>query len=263
MKALIAYDGSLNSKTALRYGIQRMREVGGEIIVLHVFNSGMFIGYDATPGAEQTARRESDRYVEEAEGILKETGGGLRTRVIVQEGNPAEEILRFARSENPDIIFSPPGFRSIVRDSPCPVSVIPGHIIVPLDNTDVSEAAVGRIIQEVNATGSKVILLGIVPIHIYGRGERKEVEKVKKETSASLKKLKKTLHARGVETREIMRSGYPDEEIAKVAEEYSASMVVLPAEGREPSELSKAAAILSDREAGLTNKPIILVCSES
>lgn len=260
MKALVAYDGSLNSKTALKYGIQKVAEKGGEIVALHVFNRGMFIDYDAGPGAEQMARIESARYVEDARRIL-EGAGDIMSRIIVEEGDPAEEIIRLANAESADIIFSPPAYRSIVKNAPCPVSIIPGNVLVPLDNTDVPAATLDRISEEVKATGSKVILLGIVPIHIYSKWEKTELEKIKRETSVLMKRVKKKLNEKHVETKEIIRSGYPDEEIIGVADEYPISMIIMPAEANEPSELSKAAAILSDRESAVTNKPLVLVHS--
>jgi nucleotide-binding universal stress UspA family protein len=260
MKALVAYDGSLNSKTSLKYGMQKVKERGGELVVLHVFNRNMFIDYDAGPGAEQLARIESARHVEEARRIL-EGARDTKSSIVIEEGDPAEEIIRLAGVENVDIIFSPPGFKSIVKRAPCAVSIIPGYILVPLDNTDVPTSTLAQISEEVKATGSKVILLGIVPIHIYSKWEKTELEKVKRETSVLMKHVKKNLSERQVETKEIIRSGYPDEEILKVADEYPVSMIIMPAGGNEPSELSKAAAILSDRESGIAHKPIVLVHS--
>ncbi len=258
MKALVAYDGSLNSKTALKYGIQKVREQGGELLVLHVFNANMFVDYDAGPGAEQMARIESARYVEDARRVL-ERAADTKSRIVVEDGDPAEEIVKLAGAENADIIFSPPRYKSIVKSAPCPVSIIPGNILVPLDNTDVPPATLDLISEEVKATGSAVILLGIVPIHIYSAGEKTELEKVKRQTSVLVKQVKKNLTERQVETKEVIRSGYPDEEILRVADGYSVSMIIMPAGGNEPSELSKAAAILSDREPGVTNKPLVLV----
>jgi hypothetical protein len=66
------------------------------------------------------------------------------------------------------------------------------------------------------------------------------------------------LQERGVKTRALLRSGYPDEEILKVAEEYRVSLILLPAGGTTPSELSKAAAILTD-EPGRLPWPVFLV----
>ena len=55
MKILTIYDGTLQSKTALTYGINKVRERGGELIVLQVFQSSLFVDYDAGPMAEERA----------------------------------------------------------------------------------------------------------------------------------------------------------------------------------------------------------------
>jgi nucleotide-binding universal stress UspA family protein len=115
MKVLVAYDGTLQSKEALRYGMEKVRDNGGEVVALQVFNSPMFIDYDAHPGAEEMARRESALQAGEAKEILREAGTGIRARVIVTEGNPEEEIMDFARSNNVDILLCPPRYRSIIK----------------------------------------------------------------------------------------------------------------------------------------------------
>ncbi len=61
-----------------------------------------------------------------------------------------------------------------------------------------------------------------------------------------LKLMKASLAGKGVEVSEVLRSGYPDEEILKAADEYAASLIMLPAGGKTPSELTKAASILLD-----------------
>jgi nucleotide-binding universal stress UspA family protein len=61
-----------------------------------------------------------------------------------------------------------------------------------------------------------------------------------------LKLMRTSLAAEGVEVSEVLRSGYPDEEILKAAEEYAVSLIMLPAGGKTPSELTKAASILLD-----------------
>lgn len=258
MKALVAYDGSLNSKTALKYGLQKMNKLGGEVVVLHVFNRSMFIDYDGGPGAERMARIESARHIEDARRILEEAGN-TASRIMVEEGSPRDEIVRIARAENVDIIYCPPAYRSISGTAPCPVSVIPANILVPLDNTDISPDRMEQIISEAKATGSAVILLGIIPIHIYSKWEEAELNKVGRETSLLMKRTKKILNEHRIETKEIVRSGYPDEEILKVADDYPITMIILPPGGNEPSELSKAAVILSDRESGVAGRPFVLM----
>jgi nucleotide-binding universal stress UspA family protein len=261
MKILVSYDGSINAQTALKYGIGKVREAGGSLFALHVFNSNMFIDYGAGPQAEDMARKESSRYVEDARRIIAETGTGADARLFTAEGNPEEEIIKFARAEIIDLIIVPPRYKTIVKDAPCPVSVIPGNIVLPLDNSDSYLKVFDRVAKEARAAASKVIVLGIVPVHLYSKAEKKELEKIKKETEAALKKVKRLFNNDGIETKEIMRSGYPDEEIIKIAEEYPVAMIIVPESGDTPSELGKAAQIIID-DSEKFRQPVLLVGQE-
>ena len=90
MKVLVAYDGTLQAKDALRHAVKRVKETGGEVVALQVFNSNLFVDYDVF-GAEEAARMESMRLAAEARKILAETGDGVKSRVIVTEGDPGAE----------------------------------------------------------------------------------------------------------------------------------------------------------------------------
>jgi len=261
MKILVSYDGSINSQTALKYGIGKVREAGGSLLAIHVFNSNMFIDYGAGPNAEEMARKEAAGYIEDARRIIAENSSGIDARLFTAEGNPKEEIIKFARAEMTDLIMVPPRHRAIVKDAPCPVSVIPGNIVVPLDNSDSYLKVFDRAAKEAAATASKVLILGIVPIHLYSKGEKKEIEIIKKETETALKKANKLFNNSGIETKEIMRSGYPDEEIIKVADEYPVTMIIVPESGDTPSELGKAAQIIID-DSEKFRQPVLLVGQE-
>lgn len=114
MKVLVAYDGSMQSKDALKYGVEKVKETGGELVALHVFNSNLFIDYDVF-GAEEAGRSESMRFAAEAKKILEETGKGINAQVIVAEGNPEEEIIKYARENNVDLLLCAPRYKSIIR----------------------------------------------------------------------------------------------------------------------------------------------------
>jgi nucleotide-binding universal stress UspA family protein len=258
MKMLIAYDGTINARTALEYGLTKLRESGGSATVLHVFHAEMFIDYGAGPNAEALARSEAKRHVEGARRIVEEKGAGLSVKIEEREGVPEDEIIGLAREAGIDMILAPPGFKSVAKKAPCPVIVIPGAILVPVDNSAPSQAALGRIIGEAKATGSRVVLVGIVPVHMYGYSEKDEVKKIEKETAGSVREIEKVLAAEGIKTAVAMRSGYPDEEILKAVEEFSASMVVLPTAEDVPSEISKAASIIRE-EADRLKKPVLLM----
>ncbi len=115
MKVLVAYDGTTQSKEALRYGIEKVREKGGEVLALHVFNSNMFIDYDVSPNAVEAARNESARFAEDAKALIKETGHGVKTNIFWGEGDPEEITIKFAKDENVDLLLCPPRYKSIIK----------------------------------------------------------------------------------------------------------------------------------------------------
>jgi nucleotide-binding universal stress UspA family protein len=258
MKVLTIYDGTLQSKTALHYGIKKVREKGGDLVVLHVFPSSMFIDYDAGPKAEELARMEWAQHAREAEAIIRETGSGMQIRLVSEDGDPEQEVQRYAASEHPDLVLATPRYKAITKNGPGNVYIMPGTILVPIDNSDAVMDGVDTIIEEARDTGSTVLLLGIIPIHLYSREEQKELDEVKKSTLATMRKIKKSLAGKGIEASEAIRSGYPDEEILKAAGEFSVSLIILPSGGKTPSELTKAAAVLLE-EPERVKRPVCLL----
>jgi len=115
MKIMVAYDGTLQAKEALIYGMEKAREKGGEMVALHVFNNGMFIDYDATIDAQGIAKAESEQFINDAKTIIREKGKGVRASLYSAEGNPTEEMISFAKSEKVDVLLCPPKFRKIVN----------------------------------------------------------------------------------------------------------------------------------------------------
>src|SRR5512147_2468325 len=108
MKIVTIYDGTLQSKTALTYGICKVRERGGELIVFQVFQSSLFVDYDAGPMAEERARAEAKQFEKQAVNIIAESGPDVRVRMVTEEGDPGEETLRLAESEQVDLILASP-----------------------------------------------------------------------------------------------------------------------------------------------------------
>jgi len=261
MKILTLYDGTIQSKTALRYGLREAKKRDGELIVLQVFQSSLFVDYDAGPRAEELARAETDQHRRDAETLVREAGQqGISVRVLSMDGDTVEEALRIAGSEQVDLVLTTPRYKAIAKTAACPVRLVPGTILVPVDNSDTLLSDIDAIVQEAEASGSKVMLLGIVPVHLYSVGEKKEFELVKKGAAETVKKVKRLLTVRGLEVSDSMRSGYPDEEILKAAEEFGVSLIMLPAGGKTPSELTKAAAILLD-EPERVHMPILILAT--
>lgn len=258
MKILVVYDGTIHSKQALRYGIKKVQETGGEVIALQVFHAGQFLDYEGGISAVDAAKRESEQYLAEAKQIIEETGAAGRVKLLSESGEPVGEALHVAAKEQADQIIAPARYRALAKTAPCPVLTIPGALLLPVDNSAKELASLDEVVREAKALSSTVVLLGIVPVHLYSRWERKEVGKVKRSTAAALKKARAALKALGVETAETVRSGYPDEEILKAAEEYAVSLIMIPAGGATPSELSKAAHMLLE-EPERMRRPVLVL----
>jgi nucleotide-binding universal stress UspA family protein len=200
-----------------------------------VFQSSLFIDYGAGPKAEELARTEWAKHARDAEKIIVEEGSGVSIRLQAAEGEPEQELLRCAMSEQPDVILATPRYKGITKGALCPVYIImPGTILVPVDNSDAALAGLDKIMGEAKATGSNVLLLGIVSVHLYSAAETKELEQVRNGTVAAMKKIKKTLAGQNIEVSELIRSRYPDEEILKAAREHAASLIILPGGGKLP-----------------------------
>jgi microcompartment protein CcmL/EutN len=114
MKIMVAYDGTLQAKEALVYGMDKAREKGGEVVALHVFNNRMFVDYDATVDAQELGKAEAARFIEEAKTIIREKGKGVKTSLYSVEGNPSEEVVSFAKTEKVDVLLCPPKFTKII-----------------------------------------------------------------------------------------------------------------------------------------------------
>lgn len=112
MKVLVTYDGTLQSKEALRYGMEKVKEEGGEVLALHIFNSSLFVDYDVA-GAAEAAKRETARQMEEAKHLMRESG--VKATLFAGEGDPEDETIRFAAERHVDVLLCPPRYKSIIR----------------------------------------------------------------------------------------------------------------------------------------------------
>ncbi|MBF0505496.1 MAG: response regulator [Nitrospirae bacterium] len=124
MRILAVYDGTLNSKDVVRYGLFRAKTTGGELHVIHVLDSALITEY-AGFNAEETARRELSYYLSDAEKIIAEVGKGIRVSFTTMDGIPVDEFVRYAKENKIEMILIPEKYAEIGRHAPCPVSIVP------------------------------------------------------------------------------------------------------------------------------------------
>ena len=161
MRIITLYDGSLHSKTALHYGLEKAEKQNGELIVLFVFQNSLYVDYDGGLMAQKAARAEMDHHIRDVEKITKETGSQAKVRIMTEEGEPEQELLHAAQSEEADLILAPVRYKAIAKASPCPAYFIPGTILVPVDSSDMLMEKVEEIVTEAKRTGSKILVLGV------------------------------------------------------------------------------------------------------
>ncbi len=249
MKHLVLFDGTIHSKIALRYGIHRSQAGDGPLFILSVFSNEMLPYYDAIPRVEDIVRRDARLRIDEAVKIVKDEGQGIKAYLIEEEGDIDRAISKNISSENIDIVYAPPNFRGLIKPKSCPVAFIPGHFLLPLDENEPSESNIELLIKETAIALSDVILLGIVPVHIYSAAEQEELKDVSEKTLLTVKSVAKRLWKAKIKSREILCSGYPDEEILKAYKDLSVSIILFLEGTDRASELNKAVnLLLDDRE---------------
>jgi hypothetical protein len=55
------------------------------------------------------------QHVEDARRLVAESGAGLCVRIATEEGDPEEEIIRYARERNIDVLLCPPRYKTIIK----------------------------------------------------------------------------------------------------------------------------------------------------
>ena len=244
MNVLVTHDGSADAESALRYSALKVMENGGGMIFLYIFQ-GLGGEDDLTSKV---------RAIDVPCSLKSSEPVGLN--VLLGRGDPKAEIMGYSLTEKVDLIVTVPSCSSFVKDTSIPISVIPATILVPMDNRPMQESVIRQITGEALSTCSKLLLLGIVPIHLYNPSEEAELDAVKDATQKAVEQAASALGRRGIHVEELLRMGYPDEEIIKAAEEHMVSMIVIPCASDQLSELNKAASIILD-EIKQVNIPIL------
>jgi nucleotide-binding universal stress UspA family protein len=247
VNVLITHDGSADAESALRYGALKVRENGGGKISLYIFKDAGFGEVDYSS---------PDRTLDDL--CRQKSSGPFELKVLIGKGDPEREILDHLQQEEVDLIVTVPSCTAFLRGSSIPVSPVPATILAPMDDRVMQESMINHIAGEALSSCSRVLLLGIVPIHLYNPSEETELDAVKAETIKSMELAAAELNNRGIQVEEMLRLGYPDEEIIRTAETSGASMIIIPCDSDQQSELNKAASIILD-ELKQVNIPVLYV----
>lgn len=108
-KILIATDGSSRSRKAACYGVELAKLAGAEVVALFVIDVASWSSLEEsitiqTPrkSAREILAKRGEKATAYVEGLARKEG--LRTRSIIAEGNPAQQIIKTACDECADLI---------------------------------------------------------------------------------------------------------------------------------------------------------------
>ncbi len=113
-------------------------------------------------------------------------------------------------------------------------------IVVPLDGSELAEEAFREAVPLARAFGAELVLVGVLDLtagmyDVYAEAFdpvdlRTQLEKF---LTGALDRARERVEAEGVKARSVFRVGVPHEEIAAVAEEEGADLVVMTTHGRK------------------------------
>lgn len=106
-KIMIATDGSVLGKKAIEYGVEIARLSGAKLYAFYVVSAG---GRHIIPprdaGWEKAMKEHLKTEGAEATSYVEKAGkdAGVETEIVVLEGHPAEEIVKFAEENDIDLV---------------------------------------------------------------------------------------------------------------------------------------------------------------
>ncbi len=100
-RIVVGYDGSPQAKKALQKARALAEKFGSKIYVIHVVDTAVLSLSDmfSSPAVVASLREKAEQLVKEA---LATLGGSAEGKVL--EGDPAHEIIKFAREVNASLI---------------------------------------------------------------------------------------------------------------------------------------------------------------
>lgn len=102
---VIATDGSRNTRRAISYGVELAKLSGATVYVLYVVDTKSTISENWTIGRDtiySIMKSDGEKAVSEVRTIGE--ASGVEVREVVLDGCPSSEIIKFAESNNADLI---------------------------------------------------------------------------------------------------------------------------------------------------------------
>jgi nucleotide-binding universal stress UspA family protein len=292
-RILIPLDGSELAEAALPYAEELAGRLGSEVVLIYVCES-----------ADEKHHRMHELYIQKMVEATKrgarrhlEKGQGKEAKVssALLVGNPAEQIVDYAEKEDVGLIIMVTHGRSgirrwvlgsvaakVARATTRPVALIRangtslkgrkkvtiGRVLLPLDGSKESEAAIPHVEELASKLKAEVVLLHVMaPTYfVYSiPGETvamsftpEDIERFREKAEHYLETVVSAFQRRGVNARVEVTLGAAAEEIIRFADEISADVVAMSTHGR--SGIGRwAFGSIADKVLHAANTPVLLV----
>ncbi len=277
MKLLLATDGSAFSAAATQAVIAEVKRNDTEIRVIHAVDAGKgpfpeMGALDAEVMNAPERRRSAEALVEAAAELLR--AEGFETTTILVWGDPRSQIIEAAKEWGADLIVLGchgqtrlKGFLlgsvsdAVARCAPCSVEIVRAptgeqraqglRILLPVDESQVSDAAVNAVLTGLRPEGAEVKLIRVVdpfPLaeslasaHKRGSQEYPDlgdaIIELRGRATRQLQETSERLETVGFKvTQTIVEEGDVRDNILDCASRWGAGLIVVGSHGRETAQ---------------------------
>jgi nucleotide-binding universal stress UspA family protein len=283
-RILVPLDGSELAERALPFARSLAHLVGGNLILARVADGRRPFGDPV--GAQIKAAAEAEAY-------LERLADGQRAGYVAERslpyGDPATEIAKLAGERSADLIVMSTHGRSglgrallgsvadtLVRRTALPLLLVRAglpldrwehglrRILVPLDGSELAEAALPRVAALAQASGARVTLLQVVgpptpelqpyEVAVLPEDDEALAEQARRYLAGAAARLSE----RGVGVESEVAFGWPAERIGAAAAEHHADLIAMSTHGRGGLDRLIVGSV-ADRVLRRAEVPVLLV----
>jgi nucleotide-binding universal stress UspA family protein len=257
-KLLLSTDGSEFSEGAVREAINLSKTCSSRLLAVSVVETNPEFEIMAPQLVEKAEKEARQRLEAVKERASKE---GVDCEIIVHQGEePYKYIVEEAEKNKAEMIIMGRRGRKglkrlmmgsetarVIGHAPCKVLVVPRaarvefrNIIVAIDGSKYSDAAISEAISIAKSCDSNLIVISVVPSEaespfaiVHSEMQRGAIsDKEFQEAEKNVKNVKKLAEENGVRVKGFILAGRPYEAIIETAKENKADLIVVGSHGR-------------------------------
>jgi universal stress protein A len=255
IKVLLAIDGLKSSEGTLQALASQFSPLDTEVRIVNVVQP---LTIAVSPQMAADYAPELEARLNEARALVERSANmlassGFKSVTEVREGDIRERIIESAKSWKADLIIvgshGQKGLprlilgsvaEAVARHAPCSVQIVRttdmiSKIVLPVDGSAFSDAAVQSVLQRVRFKNAEVCVLSVVDLAIpiptsYAGAFRKESLV---EAEALVDRVEQKLIQAGFKTSKVVQEGDPRSTIAEYAAKWGANLIVAGSHGRK------------------------------